>query len=265
MLLANGVRAGGGPYRFSGGAGALALERASAASPALALGFNTGEGTVVSGVSIANLNGIPSGTPRGWVMPVKGGAIKSYRRADVSISGAAVAELGYPASGSAVITVDASAVGGLIVGATGSATIAIDGQAAIVGTINGTGQATIALNAAAVLGAIASMTAQATLTIDGHAEIMGLGYMTGTTVESAELTPASIAAAVWNAMLASHQTAGSAGKALSTASTGGVDLNALAAAVVAALEATTIPVDVAKVNGSAIDGAGTEGDPWGPA
>jgi len=265
MLLANGVRAGGGPYRFSGGAGALALERASAASPALALGFNIGEATVVSGVSIANLNGIPSGTPRGWVMPVKGGAIKSYRRADVAISGAAVAELGYPASGSAVITIDASAVGGLIVGATGSATIAIDGQGAIVGTINGTGQATIALNAAAVLGAIASMTAQATLAIDGHAEIMGLGYMTGTTVESAELTPASIAAAVWNAMLASHQTAGSAGKALSTASTGGVDLNALAAAVVAALEATAIPVDVKQVNGTPLSGSGVTGDEWGPA
>lgn len=264
MLLANGVRAGGGPYRFSGGAGALALERASAASPALAMGFNIGEATVVGGVSIANLNGIPSGTPRGWVMPVKGGAIKSYRRADIAVNGAAQAELGYPAVGNATITLEASAVGGLIVGATGSATISIDGQAAIAGTINGTGQATISIDAAAAIGAIASLTGQATISIDGHSTIMGLGYMTGSTIESGELTPASIAAAVWNAMLASHQTAGSAGKALSTASTGGVDLNALAAAVVAALEATTIPVDVAKVNGATIDGAGTEGDPWGP-
>jgi len=94
---------------------------------------------------------------------------------------------------------------------------------------------------------------------------MGIGYMTGSTIETEALTPSAIAAAVWSALLANHQTDGSAGKALSTASTGGVDLNALAAAVVAALEATTIPVDVAKVNGATIDGTGTEGDPWGPA
>jgi len=175
MLLANGVRAGGGPYRFSGVAGALALERASAASPALAMGFNIGEATVVGGESIANRNGIPSGTPRGWVMPVKGGAIKSYRRADIAVSGSAQAELGYPATGNATITLDAGAVGGLIVGATGSATITIDG-------INGTGQATISIAAAAVIGAIASLTGQATITVDGHSTIMGLGYMTGTTV-----------------------------------------------------------------------------------
>lgn len=264
MLLGNGVRAGGGPYRFGGGAGALAIERAGAASPALAMGFNVGAATVFSGASVANIHGIPSGTPRGWVLPVKGGAIKSYRLVDAAVNGAALGELGYPAAGSVTITLDAAAVGGIIVGATGTATIAIDGQAAIAGTINGTGQATITLDAAAVIGAIASLTGQATITVDGQSTIMGLGYMTGSTIETAELTPASIAAAVWNAMLASHQTAGSAGKALSTASTGGVDLNALAAAVVAALEATTIPVDVAKVNGSAIDGAGTEGDPWGP-
>jgi hypothetical protein len=39
---------------------------------------------------------------------------------------------------------------------------------------------------------------------------------------------------------------------------------AVAAATVTALHANTVPVNVAKVNGYTIDGAGTEQDPWGP-
>jgi hypothetical protein len=34
---------------------------------------------------------------------------------------------------------------------------------------------------------------------------------------------------------------------------------------VAALEDTTIPVDVAKVNGATLTGAGVVGNEWGPA
>lgn len=217
MLLANGVRAGGGPYRFSGGAGALALERARAASPALALGFNIGEATVVGGESISNIHGIPSGTPRGWVLPVKGGALKSWRRTDVAVDGTAAGELGYPASGMATISIDAGATGGLIVGATGTATISIDGTAAIVATLNSTGTATISIDGSAALGAIASLTGTATLSIDGHAEIMALGYMTGTTIETGELTPAGIAAEVWKALAAQNNIAGSMGELLNSA------------------------------------------------
>ena len=265
MLLANGVRAGGGPYRFSGGAGALAIERARAASPALALGFNIGQATVVAGESIANIHGIPSGTPRGWVLPVKGGAIKSYRRTDIAVDGAASGELGYPATGTAAIIIDGSAIGGLIVGATGTATISIDGTAAIVATLNSTGTATIAIDGSADLGAIASLTGTATLTIDGSAEIMGLGYMTGSTIETGTLTPEGIAAEVWKALAAQHNVPGTMGNKLNTASAGGVDLNALAAAVVAALQATAIPVDVKAVNGATLTGSGIAGDEWGPA
>lgn len=231
MLLANGVRAGGGPYRFSGGAGALAIERTRSASPALALGFNIGEGTVVGGASIANIHGIPSGTARGWVLPVKGGAIKSYRRTDIAIDGDATGELGYPATGTASVTIDGSAIGGLIVGATGTATISIDGSAAIVATLNSTGTATITIDGSADLGAIASLTGTATLTVDGSAEIMGIGYMTGTTIESGALTPAGIAAEVWKALAAQYNTPGSMGNKLNTASAGGIDMGALAQAV----------------------------------
>jgi len=43
------------------------------------------------------------------------------------------------------------------------------------------------------------------------------------------------------------------------------DIDAIAAAVLAALNGTTIPVDVRKVYNQPIGGSGTEADPWGPA
>ena len=173
--------------------------------------------------------------------------------------------MGYPAAGTATVAIDCSAVGGLVVGATGTAAILVDGVAAIVASLNSGGAATITIDGTAVLGAIATMAGDATITVDGGAEIMGLGYMTGSTLETEALTPSAIAAAVWNALLASHQGAGSAGKALSTASAGGVDLGALASAVVAALEATAIPVNVKQVNDTQLIGTGVTGDEWGPA
>lgn len=42
------------------------------------------------------------------------------------------------------------------------------------------------------------------------------------------------------------------------------DINAIAAAVLAALNATAIPVDLIKVKGQTITGLGTEASPWGP-
>lgn len=266
MLICTGIRAGGGPYRYSGANSALAVDRNKAASAALAMGFNLGEATVVAGESIANTSGIPAGVrhPQAWVLPVNGGGIKSYKRTDILIDGAAVGELGFARNGATTITIDASASGGLIVGATGAATISIDGSAVIVGSITGAGTATITLDAQAVIGAIASLTGTATLTIDGHSSIMGLGYITGSTLETGELTPASIAAAVWNALLANHHADGSAGKALSTASTGGVDLNALATAIIAAAETTPIHADLRKILGDQFGGDGTEANPWGP-
>lgn len=42
------------------------------------------------------------------------------------------------------------------------------------------------------------------------------------------------------------------------------DIQRIATAVIAALNATTIPVDMVKVKGQTINGSGSEADPWGP-
>lgn len=49
---------------------------------------------------------------------------------------------------------------------------------------------------------------------------------------------------------------------VSTAGTSGPSAESIAAAVLAALEATRIPVDVERMNGAPVIGDGTEGDPW---
>lgn len=100
--------------------------------------------------------------------------------------------------------------------------------------------------------------------ISGGLVPYAIGSMVGTTDVTTELTTDGIVDALWNAIAANYNAAGTMGNKLNTASSGGVDMNALAAAVVAALEATAIPVDVQKVNGATIDGTGTDGDPWGP-
>lgn len=79
-----------------------------------------------------------------------------------------------------------------------------------------------------------------------------------------ELSQENLARAVWDSVLSQYQDDGTAGKALSTASSGGVDLNALAQAVLDKLNLNAIPVNIKKVNDSPVAGAGTSGDPWRP-
>ena len=51
---------------------------------------------------------------------------------------------------------------------------------------------------------------------------------------------------------------------ISTSGSTGPSAAAIAAEVLAALQATAIPVDLHKVKGQPIGGSGTESDPWGP-
>lgn len=243
---------------------------------------------LVGGITSAQAS-VPSGKrhPNVWLMPREGGAVSSFRRAGLRIDGAAVGEMGLARGGVATLRIDGTATAGLIIGATGSATLRIDGAAAIVASLNATGAATITIDGAAVLGAIASLSGEATLTIDGHGAVMGVGQVTGTTADTGALTPAGIAAAVWAALAAQNNGAGTMGARLNAAAVGGVDLDALAqavwehatrtltagaapsagtvaTAVLATLQATAIPVNTVQIKGQTIAGAGTEADPWGP-
>lgn len=164
----------------------------------------------------------------------------------------------------------------------GSGTVAdadLRGYLNAVATLTGSGDITAAIAALGWLGAATS----------GSGTISSATpYATGTLAATirgySDLTPEGLRDLVWNATAASYTTSGTMGQKVNSAASGGVDLNALAAAVwqyvdrtitenpgvtaaelVSALNATTIPVDIAKVNGVTVSGTGAEGDAWGPA
>lgn len=130
-------------------------------------------------------------------------------------------------------------------------------------------------------------TGSATFAFSGSLTRYAVGHMEGSALPYTELSPQSLAAAVWDSSLVDYQLDGSAGKSLSTASSGGVDLNLMAQAVweyldrtltsgasgssaptaaeiVAALEAAILPVNLTQVRGQSLSGSGLESDPWGP-
>jgi hypothetical protein len=106
-------------------------------------------------------------------------------------------------------------------------------------------------------------------------EIVGSGVATGAMRNdcfmSADITSAgelvtaqSCAQAVWSAVAAAFNETGTMGNKMNTASSGGVDINALVDAILLALNSTTIPVNTKKINDVNVAGTGTSGDPWGP-
>lgn len=249
------------------------------------------------------------------LLPQKGGDLSAHRSADFNISSSATGGMGMPGTGSATITITTNTPDGqLIVSGTGSVSFTIDTNTPLLtASIGGDGTASFTIDTnTPVLGAEASLvgsttititpnapamlptdttsplrTATATFTFTGTLERYALGNMVGTTVDSGTVTNASVASAVWDELLASHATAGSAGLALSTASSGGVDPSILAAAVwayvsrtltsgaapteaqiaaavLAAAQAAPIKADIQTVRAQPLKGDGSPANPWNP-
>ena len=254
--------------------------------------------------------------PYAALLPQRGGDLSSRRDADFGLSATATGVRGMPGEGSASLSITTNTPAGqLITSGSGAASFAVTtNNPLLTASVNGVGTANISVTTnTPILGAIAGMTATASLALSatntevlplddssplrtGRADISmsgtlqryAIGHMEGAALPYTELSPASLASAVWDAALLDHQEDGSAGKALGTASSGGVDLQLLAAAVwdyatrtltggsqpmsadiadeiMARLAATAIPVDVRKINNVTVEGTGVAGDEWGPA
>lgn len=108
-------------------------------------------------------------------------------------------------------------------------------------------------------------TGSASMSFYGSLIPYAIGHMEGTTNVQTELTAGSIASAVWNSSASEFNEIGTLGNKLNTASSGGVDMDALAQAVLAEFNANTIPVDIKKINSYTITGAGIDGNKWRPA
>jgi hypothetical protein len=212
------------------------------------------------------LSGLPDGyrPPYAWLLPIVAGALSSRKNitgqgsATISMAGGLNAEAALSGAG------DMSATGALIV--------------SLVASLSGSGDITSAsaiafLNLAASLAGSGDLSGAVTAIAHASAEVAGTGNVSSTAsalgtlaasivVTGELLNTANVAPAVWNAIAASFNAAGSMGNKLNSAASGGVDYEALAAAVIAALNATAIPVDAVKMNGADILGSGTESDKW---
>lgn len=237
-----------------------------------------------------NLSAIPNGNrhPSSWVMPNKAGGLSSRKATlEIAVSGSMLRA--YPIEGSSSLTITTNTPSGeLIVSGNGAATLVINSNSPILtASIGGAGLSTITVSTnTPLLGAIADLIASgnftlaantpvifpiddasplrtgvANLTILGSLTPYAIGFMEGTT-EEAGLTNAGIANSVWNSLLSNYTVAGSAGKALATASSGGVDLVAMAQAILDAAQLTPIHSNVKQMNSTTVLGTGVESDKW---
>lgn len=246
---------------------------------------------ITAGEGITDLKvGLPMGyVMRGWQLPQKAGMISS-RAAVLSVTPTGSMLMGYPIEGMASLTIETNAPEGqLIVSGTGTATVVINTNAPpLTASIGGIGTAEFSITAnLPVLGAEASGAGEATISISTNVPVIfplndasplregtatitltgtltpyAIGQMVGSTMDNTVLSADTITAAVWNAILADFNENGSAGKALATAGAGGVDLEALAQAILAAAQITPIHADTKLMNGYAVVGTGQAGDDW---
>lgn len=201
------------------------------------------------------------GHPEGAVlMPYTQGMMTSRYEAALAIESIASAVMGYPISGDAAIALIADAIGDLISSGSGVATVGVmGGSATMTGILQAVGSAGISIiTNGPLLGAEASCEGTATISISSAGSILptddadpsrtasatismtcsltpyGVGHMVGSALPYTELSPQSMAQAVWSAIAADNNQDGTMGSKVNTASSGGVDLEALAEAVLAA-------------------------------
>jgi hypothetical protein len=203
-------------------------------------------------------------------MPRKAGGMSSYREVGLTVTTTGAVLGGKALEGSTTLTITTNTPDGQLVstvqigGAPASFSITTNNPL-VTASSNGDGSASFSITFAnATLGAEASIIGESVITINGTLTPYAIGIMQGTT-EDQGLTVAGITNSVWNALLSNYSVSGSAGNTLSLAGSGGVDYNTLAAAVLAAAEATPIHSNVKEVNDVTVTGNGQSGSEWGPA
>lgn len=197
--------------------------------------------------------------PSAWVPPKTAGGMSSRNVTTLTAAPTGLAVGGITTTGAAYITIDfATATGGLIASGTGSAALTFTvADLLLTASINGVGSAafSIATNSAQ-LGAEASG--------DGSASFS----FTATCSQVLPLNDTSpLRTGIANFAVSGSLIPYAIGS-MSGGTEGGGDVltsDAIANAVLALLNATTIPVNVAEINNVPVSGAGVTGNEWGPA
>lgn len=196
-----------------------------------------------------------------WSISPKAGGMSSRNSAIASITAQGNGAQGINLSGAVTMTMSVTGSAAAVAAAIGSALMSITASGNAVAPLNAIGSALMSISAQADASAIAHMTGSAQAVAVASAVTGAIGHMTATPIDT-QLTADSIAAAVWSAISASFNESGTMGNKLNSAASGGVDYQALADAVIAALNETTIPVDTVKMNGANVLGSGIDSDKW---
>jgi len=239
--------------------------------------------------AIADTASTPDGYGlRALVPPLTAGGMSALVRV-AQVDGAASLLQGAPMEGSASVASLLSSAGlSLVVGLSGTASVlTLTGEGLVLSlTVGLDGSASWALSGTAALALIVPFEGAGSVAqVTGTADLRGILSMVGEWTPYTELSPESLARSVWDAVAAQYNDAGTMGAKLNTASSGGVDLNALAqavweyatrtltagaaltaeqvaSAVLAAAQTTPIHADTKKMNGATLTGNGTAGDLW---
>ena len=263
-LHQNGFRDNIGVFRF---AGAGFSNGAYPSSLPINTHLTGAQRNLTAGEGIADDKaGIPQGAlaPVAWVMPQKAGGLSSHNLARGSATATISMASGWNLEGLSEGLSEALATLQLVVSmqgtAAGIATVTGNILAALGMSGSAAGIATNNATISALAWAIGQADGTCTATLTSYAT----GRLYGEVTPFTELSPQGLADAVWSALLSQYPDAGTAGNALSLASSGGVDYSALAAAVLAAAQTTPIHSDVRKVNSYTVTGDGQSGTEWGP-
>lgn len=207
-------------------------------------GSGAGFDTVQRGLRGARLNRFAgeehlanASTPDGYGMqalvpPLTAGSMSALVRA-VSVTGAGNLLQGGPMEGTASLTLSAADASlSMIVSMAGSSTLTLTPAPAVLSMVVGMeGAGSITLTGSGALSMIVPFDGTGSFSLTGAGDLKGRLSMAGAWTPYTELSPENLAASVWGAVAASNNATGTMGAKLNTASSGGVDLDALAAAV----------------------------------
>lgn len=214
------LNGGGGPMRWrSCGISTITEIKGVWSDAGSYRNFYAGQGSMSGGVSFANKSGYPSGYrhPASWSMPIKAGGLSSRNNTDIDFSESASLVGGVNGESTATITFTIDGTGGLVVAGSGTATITFTPDGSIIAVAPGVGSSTISFAASADIGAIAALIASANITFSPDADPHAIGYLEGTSSSDAEFSADNLARAVWDALAASYNNAGTMGEKMNDA------------------------------------------------
>ena len=170
----------------------------------------------------SELAGIPYGhlAPSSWVLPYQAGAMSSFTQCVVTVTpGTLNLAAGRNLSGSTTVTVTVDpAAGQLIVSASGSTSIAFTLNGTLAGALSAVGSTAITVTVnSPTLGAIVDTVGATLVQITTSATPRATGNMVGNITPFTELSPQNLAAAVWSALAAQFNDAGTMGELMNSA------------------------------------------------